>query len=117
MLVARTQQQLRGAEAARGQEDSVGTHARRARASVLTMRSNSTRYPPSTGSMPPHHVERPDHAAVLFREGQIREVESVLRANLASDVAVAEMDARALLLPLRVDERLRMPGVEGSSRP
>ena len=49
---------------------------------------------------------------MLFRAGEIREVQAVLRANLASDVAVAEMDARALLLPLRVDEGFRMPVVE-----
>ena len=58
-------------------------------------------------------MERSDDAALLFREGEIREVQSVLRANLASDVAVAEMNARALLLTLSIDEGFRMPGVEG----
>ncbi len=50
--------------------------------------------------------------AVLLGSRNVIEVERVLGAHIAADVAVAEMDAGALLLAVGVDERLRMLRIE-----
>ena len=53
-------------------------------------------------------VQRPHLGAVPFRERNVVEIEGVLRADVAADVAVAKMNARPLLLTLRVGVGLRV---------
>ena len=111
MLVARPEQQLRGAEAARGQEHPVGAHLAAHSVSpgdaieldaIAAVRGSRPRTTWSGRTSQP----------CCLGERQIGEIQPVLRPNFAPDVAVAQVDARALLLSLRVDERRGMPVIE-----
>ncbi len=51
-------------------------------------------------------MEWPDLGTTLFGAGDVVQVECILGADFAADVAVTKMDARPLLLTLCVDERL-----------
>ena len=57
-------------------------------------------------------MEWTDDAAVPLCRGEVGDVEGVLGPDVAADVAVAEVDAGALLLALRVDERRRVAAME-----
>ena len=68
------------------------------------MRSKTTRYLPPCRLDESNQVQRAHLGAVLFGARNVVDVEAVLRAHVAADVAVAEMDAGALALAVRVDE-------------
>ena len=63
-----------------------------------------------------HQVQRPHLRAMLLRPGEVVAVERVLCVDVAADVAVAQMDAGALLDALGVDERLAL-GQRCAGRP
>ena len=116
MFVPRPEQQLGGTKTAGRDKHTVSKHV----AAHERTRDDAIELDTITASArfdATYHVERSHHATVLLRGCEIGEVQPVLRANLAPDVAVAEMDASALLLSLRVDERSRVPAVEAFTFP
>src|SRR5690606_25675562 len=89
MLVPRAQQQLGRPQAASGQEYTLGPDAAsRARATANAVELHAITALVWCDAL--DEVERTDLATITLRAGQIRDVEAVLCADLAADVAMSQ---------------------------
>ena len=105
MLVATAQEELGCAERSRRQDDPLAPLVARDQSPPF----DSIEGDPVASPIRPdrsHEVERSDLGPTLLGRGNVIEVERVLGTNFTADIAVPQMNARSLLLPLGVDKGL-----------
>ena len=111
VLIAATEKELRRSQTSRGQDDTLGGLFAANHPPVLDAIEDNPVFA-ALRLDEANQVQRPHLGAVLLGSWNVIDVEAVLGPHVASDVAVAQMDARPLFLPVRVDELAGVFGIE-----